>query len=188
MNICQKHLVDNYNKYVNIFTKKYKDRELAKAAVHRSFAHLSKTKTIPDNIETFLYVAINRAVYNERRQYIIDSYVNFYESQDAFDRAIEQEYDPVSEIDAALTFKKEYKKIIDNLPKISTKAQLIINEHIFKNKTMAVIAKENNFNLETTKATYRQNLIVLRDLITGKIEKIQLKPKTKYKNNKITIV
>lgn len=176
MNEPQNHLTASYNRYLKVFTRQFKSSDIARRGIHDAYINLneSKTDTI-DNLELFVYCSIKNScrdiIFENRRRLktgTISNAYKYYSTDEELLAAIETGYSPIEDIDHALTIAKEYKEVAKHLPKLGAKTQLIIQKHIFEDKSLAEVARELKSDINGTKHLFLCGKNKLKDYLDPK--------------------
>lgn len=168
MNTLQKHIIDNYSKYVGIFTKAFKSSEVARDGIHTTYINFGSYKgPQPDNIETFVYVAIKRMCLNETRQYKGKVEINtvHYDTVQKLELVIKKSYDPSDDIIERLTAEKRMNRVRKHFKHLGKKTEKIMTRHVNDDVSLIDIAKETKRNYNSTKKLYSHAIGNLQKLL-----------------------
>ncbi len=168
MTNLQTHLTENYTRYLKTFTKKFKNSDLAKQAIHELFIKFEKNTMIPDNIEKFVFQSICNSYYDTVKKRPIQLNTKYFPTGKALHRTIDKYYEYNEETEHSLSIRQEYSRVAREMPKLSKKTQLIINKHIFEDMSLADVARELKSDINGTKHLYLLGRNKLKDLLTAK--------------------
>jgi hypothetical protein len=187
MTFLQNELVNNYEHYVKQCSVRFKSDLVGRQTVHNLYIRFETNHLVPDDVKAYMSCTLRTAglsLVPGQRPTKIDAITGYYETEKELLSAIGNG-GVENTIDDILTTESRYKDLEKYLVQLSPKAQLIIKQRVFEEKTFTEIAKLNGFNVETTKAVYRQNLGYLKDFITGAKTRHWLSPKRFIKNKEI---
>lgn len=168
MNLLQQHLVDNYNRYVRVFTKKGEADTLARQAISLAYCKLETIETVPDDIGIYVYVVVKHMVIMEANgtRRTLNSNTVYCESEAELASVIEA-YGGIVAESAYQTLENErlawvLRKYVERL---APKCRKVVKEHVYGDTALAEIARRDGTIENTVKANYRHGIKNLQKMI-----------------------